>query len=257
MAKRAKGNPASPPPPKPDMGAMTIERIPLSKINPAPYNPRKDLKPGDPAWEKLRESMGTFGYVEPLVWNKRSGNLVGGHQRFKVLRHCGAKEADVSVVDLTEAQEKALNVALNKVSGEWDQDALAKLMEDLEAASDEIDATLTGFGQAEIDELLAGLEGAGGEDDGEELEVETSVKKSERSGFNVHLNEELHELIQELVKALQAERPAGSREVSKHEAIRVAVMEAMERRERPSARKSENPSARTTGKSARGKGRSA
>jgi ParB-like chromosome segregation protein Spo0J len=60
---------------------MIIQKIAISKIKPAAYNPRKDLKPGDPEYLKLAKSMKEFDLVEPLVWNKRSGNLVGGHQR--------------------------------------------------------------------------------------------------------------------------------------------------------------------------------
>ena len=79
---------------------IIIETIPVSKINPATYNPRKDLKPEDPEYKKLLQSIIVFGYVDPLVWNKRTGNLVGGHQRFKILLAMGFKEVQVSVVDL-------------------------------------------------------------------------------------------------------------------------------------------------------------
>lgn len=130
---------------------MIIETVTLKAINPAKYNPRKDLKPGDPEYESLKRSIDEFGFVEPLVWNKRTGNLVGGHQRFKVLKVRGDKEFTCSVVDLDEAREKALNIALNRISGEWDDDLLAQLLTDLE---DEIDLTLTGFTEAEIADLL-------------------------------------------------------------------------------------------------------
>ncbi|WP_207892461.1 hypothetical protein [Paenibacillus pinisoli] len=58
---------------------MNIQTISLDKLNPATYNPRDDLQPGDPEYEKLRCSIETFGYVEPIVWNERTGNMVGGH----------------------------------------------------------------------------------------------------------------------------------------------------------------------------------
>ena len=58
---------------------MQIETIPIEKINPASYNPRKDLKPGDEEYEKLRKSMKEFGYSEPIVWNRTTGNVCGGH----------------------------------------------------------------------------------------------------------------------------------------------------------------------------------
>ena len=79
---------------------MKIQKVKIDQINPAAYNPRLDLKPGDPDYEKLRKSIETFGYVEPLVWNSRTGNLVSGHQRLKILIEQGAEEVEVSVVDL-------------------------------------------------------------------------------------------------------------------------------------------------------------
>ena len=68
---------------------------------------------------KSKESLETFGCVEPIVWNKRTGNIVGGHQRFKVAKDLGYTEDNVVVVDLEDTQEKSLNLALNKVSGQW------------------------------------------------------------------------------------------------------------------------------------------
>ena len=137
---------------------MRIETIPVHRINPAPYNPRRDLHPGDPEYERIRRSVGEFGLVEPLVWNERTGTLVGGHQRFKVLLAQGAETVTVSVVDLSPKREKALNVALNKVQGAWDESRLAALLDDLtrEAA---VDVELTGFTAAEIDDLLARTSG--------------------------------------------------------------------------------------------------
>ena len=131
---------------------MDILKIPAEKLKPSKYNPRKDLKPGDPEYEKLRRSIEEFGYVEPVIWNKRTGNIVGGHQRYKVLTALGYKEIDCVVVDLDEQREKALNVALNKISGEFDIPLLTDLLMDLN--EDGFDVSLTGFDAAEIDELF-------------------------------------------------------------------------------------------------------
>jgi DNA modification methylase len=130
---------------------MEIQKIPIERMNPAPYNPRKDLKPGDPEYEKLTRSIKEFGYVEPVVWNARTGNIVGGHQRLKVLKDLGETEAFCVVVDLDGQDEKALNVALNNISGEWDELKLAELLEDLQ---NDIDVIITGFDQEEIDKLI-------------------------------------------------------------------------------------------------------
>jgi DNA modification methylase len=132
---------------------MKIQKIPISKINPAPYNPRMDLKPGDAEYEKLKQSILNFGYVEPLVWNKRTGSLVGGHQRLKVLVEEGFTEVEVSVVDLPLNKEKALNIALNRISGDWDQQKLAKVLGELKTDA-EIDIELTGFDIPEISQIF-------------------------------------------------------------------------------------------------------
>ena len=68
---------------------MLIERKKVADLIPAEYNPRKDLKPGDPEYEKLKRSIEQFGYVEPVIWNKTTGHIVGGHQRLKVLIDMG------------------------------------------------------------------------------------------------------------------------------------------------------------------------
>jgi DNA modification methylase len=131
---------------------MQIEKIKVDKLNPAPYNPRKDLKPGDPEYEKLKNSILTFGYVEPVLWNKRTGNIIGGHQRFKILVELGKTEIDCVVVDIDAENEKALNIALNKVSGDWDKDKLMLLIADLQGV--DFDVSLTGFDPAELDDLF-------------------------------------------------------------------------------------------------------
>lgn len=134
-----------------EVSGIEIKSIPIEQINPASYNPRKDLQPDDPEYQKLKQSLDKFGYVEPLVWNRRTGNLVGGHQRLKVLQEQGITEVECSVVDLDEAREKTLNVALNKISGEWDFEKLADLLEDIQLTG--LDVELTGFDPTEIDEL--------------------------------------------------------------------------------------------------------
>ncbi|MCX5668915.1 MAG: DNA modification methylase [Candidatus Omnitrophica bacterium] len=138
---------------------MNIQKIHINQINPAAYNPRIDLKPGDPDYEKLKKSIDTFGYVEPLVWNSRTGNLVGGHQRLKILLEQGVKEVEVSVVDLDSEKEKALNLALNRIRGDWDKEKLGALLDELSKSPD-FDVILTGFDIPEISGILDQLEEA-------------------------------------------------------------------------------------------------
>lgn len=132
---------------------MEIRTVPMNRINPVAYNPRLDLAPGDPEYEKLKKSIESFGYVEPMVWNARNGNLVSGHQRYKILRQKGVEKVEVSVVDLPDDQEKALNLALNKIRGDWDQDKLAGLLDEL-CKMPEFPMELTGFDLPEISSIL-------------------------------------------------------------------------------------------------------
>jgi len=132
---------------------LNIQKIKAELLNPAAYNPRKDLKPGDKEYEKLKRSIEEFGYVEPVIWNSQTGNVVGGHQRLKVLLDLGQTEIDCVVVELNPQREKALNLALNKIQGEWDENKLAELMAELDAGA--FDVSLTGFDASEIDELLS------------------------------------------------------------------------------------------------------
>jgi DNA modification methylase len=131
---------------------MLIEKIRTERLIPADYNPRKDLKPGDPEYEKLKRSLEEFGYVEPVIWNKTTSHVVGGHQRLKVLLDMGITEVECVVVEMDAEKEKALNVALNKISGDWDKDKLALLIADLQGA--DFDVSLTGFDPGEIDDLF-------------------------------------------------------------------------------------------------------
>ncbi|STD38938.1 modification methylase [Corynebacterium striatum] len=142
---------------------MLMKTMPIAELKPADYNPRKDLQPGDPDYEKLKRSLTEFGYVEPVIWNQTTGHVVGGHQRLKILEDLGHTSVDCVVVELDEMREKALNVAMNKISGDWDQDKLALLIADLDAS--DFDAELTGFDDAEIAQLIGSLDEGEVEDD--------------------------------------------------------------------------------------------
>ena len=152
---------------------MLIEKIQTDRLVPADYNPRKDLKPGDPEYEKLRRSLEEFGYVEPVIWNKATSHVVGGHQRLKVLLDMGVTEVDCVVVEMDAEKEKALNVALNKISGDWDKDKLALLIADLQGA--DFDVSLTGFDPGEIDDLFKDSLKDGIHDD--DFDVDAELKK--------------------------------------------------------------------------------
>lgn len=152
---------------------MLIEKKNTKDLLPAEYNPRKDLKPGDVEYEKLKRSIEQFGYVEPVIWNKTTSRVVGGHQRLKVLMDMGISEVECVVVDMDEDKEKALNVALNKISGDWDKEKLALLISDLQGV--DFDVSLTGFEPAELDDLFKDSLKDGIHDD--DFDVEEELKK--------------------------------------------------------------------------------
>jgi len=129
---------------------MIIEKKKLSEMKLAEYNPRIH---SEEFLEKLNKSINTFGYVEPIIWNKKTGNIVGGHARFKVLLKNGVTDAEVVVVDLASQKEKALNLQLNKNVGEWDSFALSQLLKELETEDKGL-LELTGFDDTELENLL-------------------------------------------------------------------------------------------------------
>ena len=159
---------------------MLIEKKNTADLLPADYNPRKDLKPGDAEYEKLKRSIEQFGYVEPVIWNKTTGRVVGGHQRLKVLIDMGITKVECVVVEMDEEKEKALNIALNKISGDWDKDKLALLIADLQGA--DFDVSLTGFEPAEIDDLFKGTLKEGVKEDGFDVGAELEKPTFSKAG---------------------------------------------------------------------------
>ena len=129
---------------------MEFRKIKITDLKYATYNPRKDLKPGDKEFEKIKNSIIEFGYVDPIIINADMA-IIGGHQRVKVLKELGYIEIDCVVIDINKKKEKALNIALNKISGDWDFEALAKLLDELKV--EDYDIELTGFVFAEAEKL--------------------------------------------------------------------------------------------------------
>lgn len=133
------------------MTPLEIRMLPLKELKPAPYNPRRPVRKGDPAWTKLEASLREFGLVEPLVWNETTGFVVGGHLRLQILASLGVAEIPVSVVRLSEPRERALNVVLNnrEAQGRFDAGRLADLLTELDGMPE---MELTGF---DADDLAA------------------------------------------------------------------------------------------------------
>lgn len=128
-----------------------VQSIEISRLHEAAYNPRIELEPGMPEYTKLQRGIEEFGLVEPVVWNEETGNVVGGHQRLRVLRDLGWTEVPCEVVHLSLEDEKVLNIALNKIKGEWDYEKLDEILNSYEVD----EATLSGFTADELALSLA------------------------------------------------------------------------------------------------------
>jgi len=168
---------------------MKFKKVFLTEVKPARYNPRKDLKPDDPEYQHIKKSIEEFGYVDPIIINS-DYTVIGGHQRLKVLKELGTAQIDVVIVDIPKNKEKALNVALNKIRGDWDQERLAVLLQEIKA-----DGMLefTGFDDKEF----AALERELHKDD-EPLDTEPQISRAEELrkewgtelGLMMHLKEQ-------------------------------------------------------------------
>ena len=147
----------------------------LEDIKPAEYNPRVRLTEVDHEYKALKASIDELGLVVPLIVNERTGTLVSGHQRLNVMLAEGVEETEVVIVDMEPEREKALCIALNKISGQWDYGALADILEELRDSP--VDILATGFSDDEIADLLGELqEEIGG---GEAPDVESVGKKED------------------------------------------------------------------------------
>lgn len=153
--------------------AMEWRTIPVGDLRPAAYNPRKKLKPGDKEYEKIKKSIQEFGYVEPIIVNFDM-TVIGGHQRLTVLKDLGYTEVQCVVVHIEdEAKVKALNIALNKITGAWNEQLLADLIVDLQ--SQDFNTDLTGFEPAEIDQLFSKVHNKEIKED--DFDVDEELKK--------------------------------------------------------------------------------
>ena len=128
---------------------MKIEKVKISELNSPDWNPRYITEED---FNKLKNSIETFGYVDPIIVNKYNMNIVGGNQRYQALVKLGYEDVDVIFIDEPNLdREKALNIALNKISGDWDTVKLNSLVEELKMKNFDLD--LTGFDEIELEEI--------------------------------------------------------------------------------------------------------
>lgn len=155
------------------MSAMEWRTIPVGELKPAAYNPRKKLKAGDKEYEKIKNSIQEFGYVEPIIVNYDL-TVIGGHQRLTVLKELGYTEVQCVVVRIEDENKvKALNVALNKITGAWDEQLLADLLVDLKTK--DFNTDFTGFEAPEIEQLFSKVHNKEIKED--DFDVDEELKK--------------------------------------------------------------------------------
>ena len=161
------------------MKTAELKVISASELKPAEYNPRKKLKPGDKEYVKIKNSITEFGFADPLVVNADM-TIIGGHQRLTVALDLGFTEIPCAVVDVDKTREKALNIALNKITGAWDDNLLAELLQDIQ--NSEFDLGLTGFEPPEIETLFNTVHSKEVKEDDFDVEAELSKPTFAKEG---------------------------------------------------------------------------
>lgn len=162
------------------MSAMQWKTLSVDALRPAEYNPRKKLKAGDKEYEKIKNSIQEFGYVEPIIVNYDM-TVIGGHQRLTVLKDLGYTEVQCVEVHIEDENKvKALNIALNKITGAWNEQLLADLIVDLQAANFNTD--FTGFEAPEIEQLFSKVHNKDIKEDDFDVEAELQKPTMSQNG---------------------------------------------------------------------------
>ena len=153
---------------------IEIQHLPVDDLHPDPANPRRI---GDTELEALERSIGEFGFLDPVIARREDRVVIGGHQRLVAARRLGMTEVPVVLVDLTVEQSRLLNLALNRISGAWDEALLARLLADLQQTPD-LDLSLSGFGEDEVAKLLRTLETREKRDRPEHFDLDDALEQA-------------------------------------------------------------------------------
>jgi DNA modification methylase len=153
---------------------LLLEHLPIDDLHPDPANPRRIA---DAELDALTRSMATFGAVQPILVRREDGVVIGGHQRLVAARRLGWTTVPVIRLDMTADEAHLLNLALNRISGDWDERLLARLLEDLRDTPD-VDLSLSGFGEDEVADLLRRMAAAEKADRAEDFDVEAAVEQA-------------------------------------------------------------------------------
>jgi DNA modification methylase len=154
---------------------LSVEQVPIDLLRPDPANPRRI---GDEELDALERSLRQFGFVQPVLARREDRTVIGGHQRLVAARRLGLQTVPVTYLDLSVEQARLLNLALNRISGSWDDQLLARLLADLETS---VDVSLSGFGEDEIRDLLRSLETREKAERPEDFDLDSALEDATRT----------------------------------------------------------------------------
>jgi DNA modification methylase len=161
---------------KPDP-TRSIEQVPIDGLRPDPANPRRI---SEEELDALERSIRQFGFVQPVLARREDATVIGGHQRLLAARRLGLTSVPVIWLDLSAEQARLLGLALNKISGSWDDALLARLLADLQSIPD-LDLSLSGFDEDEVKELLRSLETREKREQVESFDLEEALEEARRA----------------------------------------------------------------------------
>ena len=156
---------------------IQIEQLPIGELRPDPANPRRI---SEQELETLTRSIREFGLIDPIIARREDKMVIGGHQRLLAARKLGYKTVPVVLTDLTVEQAHLLNIALNKISGSFDQELLARLLKELQEVPNN-DLSLSGFEDDELKKLLKSLDAREKKERLENFDLDAAVKASQIS----------------------------------------------------------------------------
>jgi DNA modification methylase len=156
---------------------VIVDEVPIDDLRPDPANPRRI---SEDELDALERSLRQFGFVQPVLARREDRTVIGGHQRLVAARRLGLATVPVTWLDVTVEQARLLGLALNKISGTWDEQLLARLLADLEAVPD-VDLTLSGFGEDEVRDLLRSLEVREKREHVESFDLDEALEEARRA----------------------------------------------------------------------------
>jgi DNA modification methylase len=147
-----------------------MAEVPIEDLRPDPANPRRI---DEDELAALTRSLRRWGVVQPVLARRDDKTIVGGHQRLLAARRLGMETVPVIWLDLDVEQSRLLNLALNRINGEWDEQLLARLVADL---GDSVDLSLSGFGDDELKDLLRAMEAKERRDKPESFDLDEALE---------------------------------------------------------------------------------